>query len=57
MNIPDHISEAFETILWVKNSYIFLCGSGIFFDPGSEMEKFGSRIRNTGSPGYGMHEK
>jgi hypothetical protein len=47
MNIPDHISGSLETFLWVKNTQILLCGSGIrnFFDPGSGMEKFGSGIR------------
>jgi hypothetical protein len=37
MNIPDHISEGLATIFWVKNTYIFRCGSG--------MENFGSGIR------------
>jgi hypothetical protein len=29
MNNPDHISESLETIFWVKNTSILLCGSGI----------------------------
>jgi hypothetical protein len=47
MNIPDHIfSESLETMFWVKNTSTLLCGSGIIMtlDPGSGMEKFGSRI-------------
>jgi hypothetical protein len=37
MNIPDNFSESLETVFRVKNTYIFLCGSGIrnLFDPGS----------------------
>jgi hypothetical protein len=30
MNNPDHISESLETIFWVKNTQILLCGSGIW---------------------------
>ncbi len=40
MNIPpDHISESLETMFWVKNTLILLCGAGFGirnpFDPGS----------------------
>jgi hypothetical protein len=43
MNIPDHISESLETIIWVKILKFFDVdpGSGNFFDPESGMEKFG----------------
>jgi hypothetical protein len=38
MNIPDHISEVFETIFWVKmNKFVDAVadpGSGNLFDPG-----------------------
>jgi hypothetical protein len=34
MNNPDHLSESFETIFWVKMLKFFEA------DPGSEMEKF-----------------
>jgi hypothetical protein len=40
MNIPDHISESLATIFWVKNTYIFGCGSG------SGIENFVSGIRD-----------
>jgi hypothetical protein len=48
MNIPDYLSESFEIQFRVKNTYIFLCGSGIrnLFDPESGMKKFGSGIRD-----------
>ncbi len=48
MNIPDHISESLETILWVKILKFFDADA----DPGiiwSGREKFGSQIR------YGMN--
>ncbi len=51
MNIPDQISESFETIFKVKNTRILWCGSGsrirdlVTLDPGSGMEKFGSGFR------------
>ena len=40
MNIPDHISESLETILWCKILKFFYAPSGIFLtlDPGSGME-------------------
>jgi hypothetical protein len=48
MNIPDHISESLEIILWVKMLTLFDAdpGSGIFLtlSPGSGMEKLGSGI-------------
>ncbi len=28
MNIPDHISESFETVSWVKDTFNQGCGSG-----------------------------
>jgi hypothetical protein len=42
MNIPDYISESFETIFWLKclNSLMRIRESG------SGMEKFGSKIRD-----------
>jgi hypothetical protein len=47
INIPDHISESFETVFWLKILKILLRGSGIWdgkkSDPGSRMEKI--RIR------------
>jgi hypothetical protein len=47
MTNPDHISESLETNFRVKKYFQFVvCGSGSgirnFFDPRSEMEKFGS---------------
>jgi hypothetical protein len=50
INIPDNFSESLETVFRVKILKVFNDdpdpGSGIFFtlDPGSRMEKFGSRI-------------
>ncbi len=37
-----------EIFFWVKNTEIFWCGSGsgIFFDPGAGIRKFGSGIRD-----------
>jgi hypothetical protein len=40
MNIPDHISESLETIFCLKILKLFDTDP----DPGSGMEKFGSRI-------------
>jgi hypothetical protein len=37
MNIPDYFSESLETVFMIKHSKFFAA------DPGSEMEKFGSR--------------
>jgi hypothetical protein len=52
MKIPDHISEGLATIFWVKNTYIFGCGSG------SGMENLGSGIRDKhpGSATQGMRQ-
>jgi hypothetical protein len=36
VNNPDHVSDSFETIIWVKTPKLFDA------DPGSGMEKFGS---------------
>jgi hypothetical protein len=48
MNIPDHISENIEIILWVKILKLFDAdpGSGIFLtlDPRSGMEKLGTHF-------------
>jgi hypothetical protein len=48
INIPDHISESFETIFWVKILKFFDVdpNPGIFLtrDPG--LKKFGSGIRD-----------
>jgi hypothetical protein len=52
MNIPDHFSESLETVIRQKYLHFFDAvpdsGSEIFstLDPGSRMEKFGSRIRD-----------
>jgi hypothetical protein len=55
MNILDHISESFETIIWVKILKFFDAdpdpGYRNLFDSGSGMEKFGSSIRDQHS-GY-----
>jgi hypothetical protein len=46
MNIPDRISESFETIFWVKNTYIFYTVPGPgSFSPWIRDGKFGSGIR------------
>jgi hypothetical protein len=48
MNILDHISESLETMFGLKILKLFDAdpGSGIFFDPESGMEKYGSEIRD-----------
>jgi hypothetical protein len=50
MNIPDHISERLETILWVKILQFFDAdadpGSGNLLDPGS-----GIRYGKNSTPG------
>jgi hypothetical protein len=54
MNIPDHISESSETILWVKILKFFDAdlGTGNRFDPGS-----GIRDGKSSDPGYGMNTR
>jgi hypothetical protein len=53
INIPDHISQSLETILWVKILKFFEAdpdpGFGNLYDPGSGIAKFGSGIRDTGT--------
>jgi hypothetical protein len=55
MNIPDHISESFETIFWVKILKFFDADEdadpGIFLtlDPGSGMGKTRIRDKHPGS--------
>jgi hypothetical protein len=43
MNNPDHISESFETIFWVKILKFF------YADPGSGMPKIRIRDKHPGS--------
>ncbi len=45
MNIPDHISESLESIFRLKILKFF------YADPGSGIEKFGSRVRDK-HPGF-----
>jgi hypothetical protein len=53
MNIQDYFYESLEIVLWVKNTSIIWCGSGIrnLFDPWFGMEKLGSGI-NISDPQY-----
>jgi hypothetical protein len=53
MNNPDHVSESFETISWVKILKFFECGSGNRngnnSDPGWKKFESGIRDKNSGS--------
>jgi hypothetical protein len=46
MNIPDHFAESLETVFWVKKNSLIRIRIRDLLDPGSGMEKFGSRIRD-----------
>jgi hypothetical protein len=43
MNIPDHITESLQIIVWVKNTKILGCESGSWIGDGK------NRIRDPGS--------
>ncbi len=49
MNNPDHISESFETIIWVKILKFFDAG------PGSGMKKIRIRDGKNSDPGSGIN--